>query len=150
MIRLAAVFISTLCYGVVFRSPRAALVPAGLTGALAWAGYAALPTRPVLGVFLGAALAGLSGEYLARLLRMPALVFTALGVIDLVPGVTAYRAMLAFVEGNYSQGLALTVQVVVVGGAIAGGLALVAVTVRQSLILQRLLSRLAGVRSKET
>jgi uncharacterized membrane protein YjjB (DUF3815 family) len=58
---------------------------------------------------------------LARYQRVPGLVYVAAGVIPLLPGLTIYRGMRRFVEGDTLGGISLLGQAVSVGLALAAG-----------------------------
>ncbi len=130
MLAAAAVFIATLGYAVILRIPRRALWGAGLTGMLAWGASQGLGGASPLAAFAGALAAGIAGETLARVCKLPATVYSAPGVIVLVPGLSAYQAALAFARQDLATGASLALHVLAVGGSISGGLAVVVVAAR--------------------
>jgi len=138
---LTLAFIASTAWGVIFRAPKRRVPLAGLTGALGWLGWMlaqALGFEIVGRTALGALAVGISGEIIARICHEPATVFLTPGIVPLVPGVTIYAAMQAFVVGDYPGGLSLATQALLAAGAIAGGLAVATSLVRA---LFRLLRR---------
>ncbi|MDI3256786.1 MAG: threonine/serine exporter family protein [Kyrpidia sp.] len=133
MVGVLASFLSTISFAVLSGVPVRALVPAGLTGALAWAVYFALTSLrlgPVASTFLAALAAAFAAEGLARRLKMPATLFQLSGIIPLVPGATAFAAMRDFVTGDYVRGLADGTMTGFLAGAIAAGLVFAGTAVR--------------------
>ncbi|HHW99495.1 MAG TPA: threonine/serine exporter [Firmicutes bacterium] len=133
-------FVASTAWSVIFRAPKKRVALAGLTGALGWMGWllaGALGLEIVGRTALGAFAVGISGEIIARLWHEPATVFLTPGIVPLVPGVTIYSAMQAFVVGDYLGGLSFITQALLAAGAIAGGLAVATTFVRASLRSQR-------------
>ncbi|WP_415858700.1 threonine/serine exporter family protein [Latilactobacillus sakei] len=58
---------------------------------------------------------------MARYKRMPVIIFNIPGLVPLVPGGTAYRAVRNLVLGNISQAVTQSISVIMVAGAIAVG-----------------------------
>ncbi|WP_232321161.1 threonine/serine exporter family protein [Latilactobacillus sakei] len=69
----------------------------------------------------GALAVGIVGSILARYKRMPVIIFNIPGLVPLVPGGTAYRAVRNLVLGNISQAVTQSISVIMVAGAIAVG-----------------------------
>lgn len=129
----ALAFGATVGFAVVFDAPRRALLGCGLVGALAYVVRqttftAGMPIE--LAMFLGGLVVGLLGEVLARVVRLPASIFTIPGFIPLVPGTLGFRTVLSFVERDYTAGVANLVEVLLLTGALATGLATVQVLAR--------------------
>jgi uncharacterized membrane protein YjjB (DUF3815 family) len=136
-------FVASSAWAVIFRAPKQRIALAGLTGALGWMGWIlaesaglAIVGRTAIGAFA----VGISGEIIARLKHEPATVFLTPGIVPLVPGITVYAAMQAFVVGDYVGGLSLAAEALFAAGAIAGGLA-VATTLVRALFRLRARSR---------
>lgn len=126
-------FVASCSWGIIFRAPKQRIALGGLTGALGWMGWmlAEAAGLQVVGrTALGALAVGISGEIIARLWQEPATVFLTPGIVPLVPGITVYTAMKAFVVGDYLGGLSLTTEALLAAGAIAGGLAVATSLVR--------------------
>ncbi|MDP3486511.1 MAG: threonine/serine exporter family protein [Bacillota bacterium] len=127
IISLAACFVATTCFAVVFSSPKKALPYSGLCGTLGYAVYLLsleLKFGLAAAVFLAASVIGIAAELLARKLRMPATVFITAGIVPLVPGASAYLAMLHFSQGDYPAALLAASTVAYVACAISAGLAI--------------------------
>lgn len=124
---LAACYLATTCFAVVFSSPKRSLPYSGLCGTLGYAVY--LITLEMnfglaAAVFVAASVIGIVAELLARALRMPATVFITAGIVPLVPGASAYLAMLHFSQGDYQAALLSASTVAYVACAISAGLAI--------------------------
>jgi uncharacterized membrane protein YjjB (DUF3815 family) len=124
---LLACFVATSCFAMLFSIPRRAVPYCGLLGAFAYLVVLAAShygAGPVAAVFLGSLIVGTLSETLARLLKMPAIVFTTAGIIPLAPGARAYYTMYYFSLGDYTQALANASMVLYVASAISAGLAI--------------------------
>lgn len=120
-------------FGVLFDVPGRALPAAAITGMLAygvrWLIVKAGGPNEVAFFFAGITI-GVMAELLARRLRTTSSLFAIPGYISLVPGAVAFRAVLSFVEGDYTAGLADAVRAVLLIIAIAVGLGTVSALVR--------------------
>ena len=124
---LVVCFLATSCFAMLFAAPRRSVPYCGLTGVLAYAtflGATHYGSGTVAAVFLGSALVGLTSETLARIQKMPALVFTTAGIVPLVPGANAYYTMYYFSQGNYALALNNVSVVLYAASAISAGLAI--------------------------
>jgi uncharacterized membrane protein YjjB (DUF3815 family) len=94
--------IAAVGFAILFNVPRYALPGCALAGAVGHALRALLMS--VFGMpleaatLIGATAVGFLGEYLARYYQVPRLTFIVPGVIPMVPGVFAYRAMIGIFE----------------------------------------------------
>lgn len=125
--------VATVTFAVLYQIPRRAIAPVGALGAIAFACYAALMavhTGDVLASFAASIAVSACSEVFARGLRMPVTVFAMPGIIVLVPGMTAYQAMKALVDGHVVTGLTLGINTALVAGALASGLAIAGVLAR--------------------
>lgn len=75
-------------------------------------------------VFAAAMVIGFGGQALAKILRTTPSMFVSNAVYVLVPGMTIYGAMVAFAQGDATQGIQLVGTALRVSVAIAGGIAL--------------------------
>ncbi|GAK09999.1 LOW QUALITY PROTEIN: integral membrane protein [Geomicrobium sp. JCM 19038] len=117
--------IATIAFAIIFNIPYRLLWMIGLIGMLSWSVYSLLPITGV-GPVPAAAVAASSAlisHFAARKKRVPVTTFTIPGIIPLVPGGRAYETMLAFVQGDYIEGLSQGAGTLLQAGAIAGGLA---------------------------
>lgn len=116
--------LGTVAFGVLFGVPKRALLPVGIVGGMSWGVAGALQLMGlsrVAAIFLAAASITSSGSLLAQGMKMPITVFIVPSLIPLVPGATAYFAMLDFLNGHIDDGLLRASQVVLVGGSLALG-----------------------------
>jgi len=123
--KVIAVFLISVSVGILYRIPRNLLVYVSLVGVVAWLimyTTMGLGGSVVLADFLASIAVGVMAEILARILRKPATIFIIPGFIPLVPGGDAYVTMLRMVEGRYVDGVAMGMQTILTGGAIAFGI----------------------------
>ncbi|MFM1655015.1 threonine/serine exporter family protein [Brevibacillus sp. B_LB10_24] len=120
--------VSSLAYGMLFNIPVRTLLAGGFIG---MSGWATLRLVAAIGdfqsqytIFIAASVVSLLSQLLSIWLRVPSTVFSVAGILPLVPGSTAYKAMLTFVNGDLLGGLALGVKTSMEAGAIAAGLIL--------------------------
>ncbi len=119
--------VSTVAYGMLFNVPPRTLLAGGTVGMLSWA---ILRTLPLAGAellwstFVAATFVSLFSQLLSIYLRVPSTNFSVAGILPLVPGSTAYKAMFAFVNGNLLDGITLGALTLMEAGAIAAGLIL--------------------------
>lgn len=91
--------------GVLFNINRNKLLYAGIGGSLGWFFYVLLQSLGInifISAFIGAFLAGIYSEFMARVKRAPAMMFFIPAIIPLVPGYTAYCAVLYFIQHEYN------------------------------------------------
>ncbi len=125
--------LSSLCFGVLFQVRGRNLICAAVAGCVCWFGYGI--TRHViqaelLAYFVAAAATTLYAEMFARLLRAPAIVFLAVGIIPLVPGGGIYRTMLLSIRGTPDEALAECIKTIQIAGAMAVGIVIISSIVR--------------------
>ncbi len=121
--------LATLGFAVLLNTPRRALAFAalvGVAGQLANQLLLDMDTTAELAAFAGGLTVGLLAEVGARLHRTPSTVFTITGFIPLVPGTLAFRAITEFLDNQLLVGLSFAVRTMLIGGAIAAGLGVVA------------------------
>ncbi|MFD1064458.1 threonine/serine exporter family protein [Oceanobacillus locisalsi] len=125
IVQLAASFIASAGFGVLFNAPKKSLIPCGLVG---MSGWILLYTLREFGVDIVAAttfaavLVSILSQLCSRILKRPIIIFTVSGIIPLVPGGVAYNAMRNFVENDYNTAIQLSAQVMLLAGGIAIGL----------------------------
>jgi len=118
-------FVGTLGFAVLFNTPRNALF---ICAAIGMGGHLLRLTAENFGMgsisatFLGAVFVGLIGILPSRLLYLPLVLFSLPGIICMVPGLTAYKALVYFHRGELSAGLQGTIQAGFRVGAIAAGI----------------------------
>jgi uncharacterized membrane protein YjjB (DUF3815 family) len=125
LLKIIAVFLISASIGILYRIPRNLLLYASLVGVVAWLimYYTMIAgATVVLADFLASVTVGVMAEFLSRTLKKPATIFIIPGFIPLVPGGDAYTTMLYMVKGQYVNGVAMGMQTVLTGGAIAFGI----------------------------
>jgi len=119
-------FVASAAISVSFRVPPRAILGAGASGLMAWAGCdlsLKMDAPPVMAVFLGAIVLGTTGELLARRLKEPTILFIIPGLFPLVPGLIAYNGMLMLAQEQLSEAAMLITRALAIAGALAAGLA---------------------------
>jgi uncharacterized membrane protein YjjB (DUF3815 family) len=149
--QLLAAAVVSAAFAVANHAPRRTVPVAGILGSLGWATFVAVDQvllAPTIAAAAGAAVVGAGGYAAAARQRVPALVHVAAGIIPLLPGLTIYRGLRRFVEGDSVQGLTLLAEAIAVGLALAAG-ALLGEYLAQAARRgdPRHLRRLAGLRS---
>lgn len=125
LLKILAVFLISASIGILYRIPRNLLLYASVVGVVAWLimYYTMIVgATVVLADFLASLAVGVMAEFLSRVLKKPATIFIIPGFIPLVPGGDAYTTMLYMVKGQYVNGVAMGMQTVLTGGAIAFGI----------------------------
>lgn len=134
---LLACFVATASFSMLFDAPRRSVFFCGLTGTMAYGVFLlvqAFGSGTVAAAFFGSTLTGAVSEFLARRLRLPAIVFITAGIIPLVPGASAYYGMYYFSLGAYQEAVVHASMVLYVASAISAGLAFGSVLRRRSRI----------------
>lgn len=125
--QLAASFVASAAFGLIFQAPRRALVQCGLIGMLGWSLYVVLTEQAVnatIATLIAAGCVGVLCQLMAKLYRMPIIVFSVSGIIPLVPGGLAYDAMRRAVGNEFDTAIQLGTKAFLISGAIAMGLVL--------------------------
>jgi uncharacterized membrane protein YjjB (DUF3815 family) len=123
--QLITSFLASCGFGIIFHVPKRSLIPCGIAGMLGWIGYYLLASHQVDAVqatMIGAFLVAIISQSFAKLYKTPMIIFTAVGIIPLVPGGLAYDAMRNVVENNYNAAIALAAKAFMISGAIAIGI----------------------------
>ena len=130
---LVGSFGACVCFALLFHTPRHCLLGAALTGLAGYAGYLAgmaLINSTVGASFIGALVVALMSEWLARRKKAPAIIFSMIGIVPLVPGAGLYRTMLSLVLEEYDQAAQIGVETVLISAGIALAVAVVTATTR--------------------
>ncbi|MGE5700984.1 MAG: threonine/serine exporter family protein [Clostridia bacterium] len=118
---------STVAYCILFNVPIRTLFAGGMVGMLGWIVFQIMTiygASLTLSTFVAATTVSLLSQLLSIYLRVPSTNFSVSGIIPLVPGSKAYKAMLAFVNGQYLDGITGMTITSLAAGAIAAGLIL--------------------------
>lgn len=76
-------------------------------------------------IFAGTIVIGLYSELMAKVLKAPATVFVIPGIFPLVPGITAYKTIQAFVNNEVTEAILLGIDTIAKAFTIAFGIMLV-------------------------
>lgn len=133
LIRLAASFVCSMAFAIVFKAAPRHLVAAGLSGMVAYFVYhlivvlwGSVFAAAFFSTFAGAAFA----EIYARLRRTPVTVILSAAIIPIVPGGDLYYTMQRALVGDGDGAVRYFVQTMSIALGIAGGIVVVAVAFR--------------------
>ena len=130
LIQLLTAFLGSLGFALLFGVRPKHLLLAALGGMLAWGVYLAMEHwlgMPFLSCLAASVFAVVYAELMARVRKIPALLFTVPAIIPLVPGATLYYAMSEVVRGDLAQARAYGTETLLAALAIAGGISFVIV-----------------------
>ena len=122
LLLFSAAALGSWSYGYLFGAPHKVLFPGAFCGAVGFLCVIFSANYIVIGTAAGAFVVGILAHNLARRLKVPVTPLIIPGIIPLVPGVSAYNAFMAAVQGNYLGGLTGLVNVGAYTAAIAVGL----------------------------
>lgn len=125
IIKAIASFIASLSYGVIFNAPKQLLLLCGTAGLTAWSTFTTIHyyyDDTMIASFVGAFAVAIVAHVFARIFKKPMILFNIPGIIPLVPGSIAYRAMRSVVESDYPLAISYASQAFLVSGAVAMGL----------------------------
>ena len=103
LIELVVSFASTVGFSLVTNVPRRSLLPAGITGSLAWVAYylvLQIDNSLILPNFTAAIVIGILGNISAVMFRVPVNIIYVPSLVSLVPGGILYLGMRSFTLGN--------------------------------------------------
>ena len=126
-------FGASLFFALLFHIPRRCLISASLTGMAGYGvymGFLALWHSAIGANFIGALVVAVIAEMLARRQKAPAVIFSLMGIVPLVPGAGLYRTMLALVLKDYADAMSIGVETMLVAAGIALAIATVTVLAR--------------------
>ncbi|MCL2497316.1 MAG: threonine/serine exporter family protein [Symbiobacteriaceae bacterium] len=122
LINFGGAALGAWCYGYLFGAPLKILIPGALAGGVAFACVYLCGEAIFWGTALGALGLGFIARLVAPRLRVPLTAVIVPGIIPIVPGVSAYNAFMAAVQGDYILGITGMINVVTYTMAIAMGL----------------------------
>ena len=124
---------ATFGFCILFHVPLRCMLPAAAIGGMGWFAYQLLMELG-LGItasaFLAACLVALLADICSRLIKEAATVFVIPGILPLVPGSGIYYTMFHFIRGNMDKAGAWGARTLMIAGAIALGLLVVASVIR--------------------
>jgi uncharacterized membrane protein YjjB (DUF3815 family) len=118
-------FLATAAFGILFNAPKESLIKCGLIGMGGWLIYFLLEEYsqdPIVATLAATIFIAVLSQEMAKIYKMPVIIFSVAGIIPLVPGGLAYDAMRNIVENNYNEAIALAAKVLMLAGSIAFGL----------------------------
>ena len=118
-------FTGSLCAGFLFNVKGRKLLWTGLSGMAGWVAYVSVITltgQLFFSVFAGAIAVGVFSEIMARILKMPATVFSIPGIFPLVPGIAAYETIRFLLSDKLQEAGGKMVETLAAAGAIAFGI----------------------------
>ena len=130
---LAGSFGASLFFALLFHIPKRCLLSASITGMVGYGVYMACLAlwHSAIGAnFIGALVVAVIAEVLARRQKTPAVIYSLMGIVPLVPGAGLYRTMLALVLEDYSDAVSIGVETLLVAAGIALAIATVTVLAR--------------------
>lgn len=128
IIQIAAGFIGTLCFGILFNMRGKRLIAAAVGGLLSWGIFIILShiihSEPI-NYFIVAAVVSLYSEIMARVLKTPAAPVVTTSLIPLIPGGSLYYTMASAFESNFEMFLEKAVSTLKLACALALGIIIV-------------------------
>jgi uncharacterized membrane protein YjjB (DUF3815 family) len=133
-------FCSTIGFSILFHVPKKHLVTAGFVGALGWVTYTYFTTSGsgnVMACFIGSFVVALVSELFSRAFKDAATIFIIPGILPLVPGAGMYYTMLAILEGDVEKTASVGTETLMMAGAIAVALLVVASILKLFALIER-------------
>lgn len=127
IINIAFSYIASVGFALTINVPHRVLNLAGISGVVGWMIYwlvARAGMGRMLSNFMGAFIIGILGLIFARIKKCPVTVFNIPALVPLVPGVPAYQAVRALVNGQTFDAETAIMRVGIVTCAIALGILL--------------------------
>lgn len=145
-------YLATMGFGILINIPHNALLGCGAVGSVGWITFI-LVYHFHLGTMLSnlsaALVVGLGAAIMARVKKMPMILFNVPGMVPLVPGSQSYKAIYNFAFGRNSMALHYLVQVGMIAGAIAMGFFLAELITRMFLKVKKGIQlKIAEIKSK--
>ena len=124
---------ATFGFCILFHVPLRCMFPAAAIGGMGWFVYQLLMELGLgitASVFIAACLVAMLADICSRLIKEAATVFVIPGILPLVPGSGIYYTMFHFIRGNMDKAGAWGARTLMIAGAIALGLLVVASVIR--------------------
>ena len=142
IIQIAAGFVGSLCFGVLFNMRGKRLVAAAVGGLLSWGLFVVLShfiSNEPINYFIVAAAVSLYAEIMARALKTPAAPVVTTSLIPLIPGGSLYYTMASAFESNFDTFLEKAVSTLKLACALALGI--IVVTAISQVLFSRVKSK---------
>ncbi len=121
-------FGASLFFALLFHVPRRTLISSSSIGAVSYLVYMLFVDfvgTAVGGAFAASVCIAALSELAARVQHAPAIIFTSVAVIPLVPGGALYETMFHIIQGDYIEAVSRGVDTILTAGCIALAIALV-------------------------
>lgn len=121
IVQSVAAFVAVYFFAILLDAPKRSLLLAGVTGGIGWFIY--LISLQYLEKAIATLVAGvaisLMSQYFARKLKTPTTIYFLPGFIPIVPGEGVYRAVFAFINGEYDAAQMMLNEALLISGSIA-------------------------------
>lgn len=132
-LQCVASFIGCVGFAVFFNIHGPGVFLCALGGLLAWAFYCIVyyfSSNVIVANFIGALVAGIYSEAMARIRKYPAISYLVVSIFPLLPGAGIYYTANHIVRGDMAHFATQGVETIAVAGALAVGILVVSTTVR--------------------
>lgn len=139
-------FSSTIGFCILFHVPKKHIISASFVGACGWLTYTYFTSAgggSILACFAGSCAVALLSDFFSRIFRDAATIFIIPGILPLVPGANMYYTMLAILEGNTQKTAAVGTETMLMAGAIAVALLVMASVIKLLAFMARKLLTLS-------
>lgn len=129
MLQVAAAFIGTIGFSVMFNVSRFQLLYCGGVGALGWFVYSIsyyFLQDSIYASFIASLAISIASHVLARIRKNPVTVYQIIGIFPLVPGAGMYKTLYYIVNEKYLLSIEYFFQTLQIAGGIAAGMILIA------------------------
>lgn len=133
MRELVLAFFGSLLPALLYNVNKKNFILVGLSGAIGWFAYMwilEVSGQVILSTFAGAVAVGIYSEAMARIMKLPATVFSIAGIFPLVPGIGAYNTAQLIGENKLTEAGKTGIETVASAGSIALGIMLVSAVFR--------------------
>ncbi|MDY2986477.1 MAG: threonine/serine exporter family protein [Peptoniphilus sp.] len=117
-------YLATLAFAYYFNCPKKSLFYTSLLGGTSWVVYSIMRNLQISYILSGVTSAfviGLSSEFFARKLKMPATIFLIPGLVPLVPGAGMYYTMYYLIQQQYDSFQDKAIETLFLAGSLAAG-----------------------------
>lgn len=129
IVQVAAAFLGTLAFSVVFNVSRYQLIYCGGVGGFGWFIYLMsykITEDIIFSSFVAAVMISIASHLLAKALKNPVTIYQIGGIFPLVPGAGIYKTLYFMVNEDYTQATYFLYQTLQIAGGIAVGMVLIA------------------------
>jgi len=133
-------FCSTVGFCILFHVPKKHIITASFIGGCGWVAYTYFITSgsgSVLACFAGSCVVAVLSDFFSRVFKDAATIFIIPGILPLVPGANMYYTMLAILEGNVEKTASVGTETILMAGAIAVALLVVASLIKLFVLIGR-------------